>query len=143
MANEAVMRMTMFRTDEVVRMTGISRLTLFRWEKRGVILPLRDRRGWRYFSAKDVETVKMIARDTSRTPAQYKMLLARLKRDNENLIKVREGEKSAGKDHGQIQAPVAPPPGPGTRETVVSPGMESDGNGGGDAGAKRPGGEVR
>jgi len=44
---------------EVCRETGISRSTLLRWLKRGVIAePIRDRRGWRIFSRENLETIR-------------------------------------------------------------------------------------
>ena len=50
---------TYYRTMEVCRKTGISRATLFRWINQG-ILPtlLRDRRGWRLFTADDLNKIK-------------------------------------------------------------------------------------
>jgi DNA-binding transcriptional MerR regulator len=49
-----------FRTAEVQRMVGLSRNTLFRWTKEGVlgVSELRDRRGWRLFTHNNVETLK-------------------------------------------------------------------------------------
>jgi predicted site-specific integrase-resolvase len=44
---------------EVCRETGISRSTLLRWLKRGVIQePLKDRRGWRIFSEEDMQKIR-------------------------------------------------------------------------------------
>lgn len=44
---------------EVCREARISRSTLLRWLKRGVIAePIRDRRGWRIFSEEDVKKIK-------------------------------------------------------------------------------------
>lgn len=52
-----------FRTAEVQRMVGISRNTLFRWVKGGILgsSELRDRRGWRLFTQDDVEVLKIEA----------------------------------------------------------------------------------
>jgi len=52
-----------FRTAEVQRMVGISRNTLFRWVKGGILgsSELRDRRGWRLFTQDDIEVLKMEA----------------------------------------------------------------------------------
>ena len=52
--------MTYYRTAEVCRMVGISRNTLFRWLKGGVFsdVEYRDCRGWRIFTAAQVEAVK-------------------------------------------------------------------------------------
>ena len=49
-----------YRTAEVCRMVGISRTTLFRWLKEGVIGKAvhRDRRGWRLFTEEEVAVLK-------------------------------------------------------------------------------------
>ncbi len=51
---------TYYRTAEVCRMVGISRNTLFRWLKEGIFsdVEYRDWRGWRLFTATQVETIK-------------------------------------------------------------------------------------
>ncbi len=51
---------TYYRTTEVCRMVGISRNTLFRWLKEGIVsdVEYRDWRGWRLFTAAQVETVR-------------------------------------------------------------------------------------
>ena len=44
---------------EICRQAHISRSTLLRWLKKGVIEePTRDRRGWRIFSEVDLERIK-------------------------------------------------------------------------------------
>ena len=52
---------TYYRTVEVCRSVGISRNTLFRWLKEGVFYDVeyRDWRGWRLFTAAQLETVRM------------------------------------------------------------------------------------
>jgi DNA-binding transcriptional MerR regulator len=52
---------TYYRTVEVCRMVGISRNTLFRWLKEGIFsdVEYRDWRGWRLFTAAQLETVRM------------------------------------------------------------------------------------
>jgi len=48
------------RTTEVCQKTGISRATLLRWLKNGVIEePLRDRRGWRLFTTDDLSSIQV------------------------------------------------------------------------------------
>jgi DNA-binding transcriptional MerR regulator len=49
-----------YRTAEVCRMAGISRNTLFRWLKVGLISEpeLRDWRGWRLFSQSQMDCAK-------------------------------------------------------------------------------------
>jgi predicted site-specific integrase-resolvase len=51
---------TYHRTAEVCRIVGISRNTLFRWLKEGVFsdVEYRDWRGWRLFTAAQLETVR-------------------------------------------------------------------------------------
>lgn len=48
---------TYYRTAEVYKMLGISRNTLYRWLQKGLLGPteLRDARGWRLFTAGDIE----------------------------------------------------------------------------------------
>ena len=50
---------TYYRTDEVCTKTGISRATLFRWLKAGLLRKsCRDRRGWRLFTEADLNEIK-------------------------------------------------------------------------------------
>jgi predicted site-specific integrase-resolvase len=51
---------TYYRTAEVCQRVGISRNTLFRWLKEGVFsdVEYRDWRGWRLFTAAQVETIR-------------------------------------------------------------------------------------
>ncbi|MFO7996015.1 MAG: MerR family transcriptional regulator [Dehalococcoidia bacterium] len=51
---------TYYRTAEVCRLVGISRNTLFRWVKEGILrdIEYRDWRGWRLFTADQVETIR-------------------------------------------------------------------------------------
>lgn len=51
---------TYYRTAEVCRRVGISRNTLFRWLKEGIFsdVEYRDWRGWRLFTAAQVETIR-------------------------------------------------------------------------------------
>ena len=50
---------TYYRTNEVCRRVGISRNTLFRWVKNGVIpeASQRDWRGWRLFSEEELTKI--------------------------------------------------------------------------------------
>jgi predicted site-specific integrase-resolvase len=56
----AINNQTYYRTAEVCRIVGIGRNTLFRWLKEGVFsdVEYRDRRGWRLFTAAQLETVR-------------------------------------------------------------------------------------
>ena len=48
-----------FETTEVCRKAGISRPTLFRWLKRGLLTRLhKDRRGWRLFTEEDLARIQ-------------------------------------------------------------------------------------
>ena len=50
---------------EVCREAHISRSTLLRWLKRGIVRePIKDRRGWRIFSEKDLKKIKSEAERT-------------------------------------------------------------------------------
>jgi predicted site-specific integrase-resolvase len=51
---------TYYRTVEVCRTAGISRNTLFKWLKEGVFsdVEYRDWRGWRLFTAAQLETAR-------------------------------------------------------------------------------------
>ena len=51
---------TYYRTAEVCELVGMSRSTLHRWLRDGVvsIQPCRDRRGWRLFSKADIKRIK-------------------------------------------------------------------------------------
>lgn len=50
---------TFYRTSEVCQIAGISRATLFRWFKTGILEDeiTRDRRGWRLYGQDDVERI--------------------------------------------------------------------------------------
>jgi len=50
---------TYYRTSEVCKKTGISRATLFRWLRQGIIKQLhKDRRGWRLFTEDDLIRIR-------------------------------------------------------------------------------------
>ena len=50
---------TYYRTAEMCAKAGISRATLFRWLKAGVLKKTyRDRRGWRMFTENDLNTMR-------------------------------------------------------------------------------------
>ena len=59
---------TYYRTSEVCQEAGLSRATLFRWLKEGVIEDAahKDRRGWRLFTKKDISRIKNEANRTNR-----------------------------------------------------------------------------
>jgi len=50
---------TYYRTLEACRRTGISRATLFRWLKSGIVKKsYKDRRGWRLYTEKDISEIR-------------------------------------------------------------------------------------
>ena len=50
---------TYYRTSEACVKTGVSRATLFRWLKAGILeKSYRDRRGWRIFTEGDLNKIK-------------------------------------------------------------------------------------
>ena len=59
---------TYYRTSEACQRAGISRATLFRWFKMGILEDLmrRDRKGWRLFTQGDVNRIKSEANRVSR-----------------------------------------------------------------------------
>jgi DNA-binding transcriptional MerR regulator len=48
-----------YRISDVCRLTGVSRSTLWRWTKAGILQDMakRDRRGWRLFTADDIKKI--------------------------------------------------------------------------------------
>jgi len=60
---------TYYRTAEVCRAVGISRTTLFRWLKEGILNEAvsRDRRGWRLFTQDEVSWLKAEANQINKT----------------------------------------------------------------------------
>ena len=51
---------TYYRTSEACQRAGISKATLFRWFKAGVLEDVmrRDRKGWRLFTQDDINRIK-------------------------------------------------------------------------------------
>jgi len=48
-----------YRTSEACAKTGVSRATLFRWLKAGILEePYRDRRGWRIFTEDNLSEIQ-------------------------------------------------------------------------------------
>ena len=75
---------TFYRTAEVCRMSGISRNTLFRWLKAGIIKkPYRDRRGWRMFTEDDLSEIQT---EAGRIVSEYASLRGRYQRGADSSI---------------------------------------------------------
>jgi len=54
---------TYYRTSEACIKTGVSRATLFRWLKAGILSKYyKNRRGWRLFTEEDLATVRTEAK---------------------------------------------------------------------------------
>jgi excisionase family DNA binding protein len=52
-----------YRTSEACKKTGVSRATLFRWLKAGILEEYyKDRRGWRIFREEDLNKIRAEAR---------------------------------------------------------------------------------
>jgi DNA-binding transcriptional MerR regulator len=50
---------TYFRTADICRIVGISRSTLFRWLKKGILdQSYRDRKNWRLFTEDDLHRIE-------------------------------------------------------------------------------------
>jgi DNA-binding transcriptional MerR regulator len=48
-----------YKTSEACKKTGISRATLFRWLKTGILEKYyKDRRGWRLFTEEDLNRIR-------------------------------------------------------------------------------------
>jgi DNA-binding transcriptional MerR regulator len=58
-----------FKTNEVCKLFDVSRATLFRWEREGMISgPRRDWRNWRLYSSQNIKEIKQIIHARSETP---------------------------------------------------------------------------
>ena len=59
---------TYYRTSEACQRAGISKATLFRWVKAGILEDVvrRDRKGWRLFAESDINKIKSEATRVSR-----------------------------------------------------------------------------
>ena len=59
---------TYFTTSEACRKAGISRATLFRWIKAGIVedVDRKDRNGWRLFTEHDVSKIRAEATQVNR-----------------------------------------------------------------------------
>ena len=55
-----IRQQTFYRTTEACEIVGISRSTLLRWIRDGIVEDafLRDRRGWRLFTKADIERIE-------------------------------------------------------------------------------------
>ncbi len=52
-----------YRTSEACKKTGVSRATLFRWLKAGILEKhYKDRRGWRLFTEEDLNKIRAEAK---------------------------------------------------------------------------------
>lgn len=50
-----------YKTDQVCKLFDVSRATLFRWEREGLISgPPRDWRNWRIYTVQNVKEIKRI-----------------------------------------------------------------------------------
>ena len=60
---------TYYRTAEVCLMVGISKSTLFRWFREGVMREVkhRDRKGWRLFTEDEIDRLKIEANRVARS----------------------------------------------------------------------------
>lgn len=63
---------TYYRTAEVCRVLGISRNTLFKWLRGGVLpdVEYRDWRGWRLFTSDQIQTIRMHTSQVTATGAE-------------------------------------------------------------------------
>jgi DNA-binding transcriptional MerR regulator len=55
-----------YKTNEVCRLFDVSRATLFRWEREGLISgPQRDWRNWRMYTVTNIKEIKQIIQTRS------------------------------------------------------------------------------
>ena len=55
-----------YKTNQVCKLFDVSRATLFRWEREGLISgPQRDWRNWRIYSTQNIKEIKRIIRNRS------------------------------------------------------------------------------
>jgi predicted site-specific integrase-resolvase len=55
---------TYYMTSEACKKAGISRATLYRWLKAGILKKYcKDRRGWRLFTQADIDKIRAEARE--------------------------------------------------------------------------------
>ncbi|WP_447598846.1 MerR family transcriptional regulator [Nitrospira sp. Nam80] len=58
---KAAARKKLYKTNEICDLFDISRATLFRWERQGLISgPPRDWRNWRLYTADNVEQIRQV-----------------------------------------------------------------------------------
>ena len=59
---------TYYRTSDACQRAGISKATLFRWIKAGILKDVvrRDRKGWRLFDENDINVIKSEATRVNR-----------------------------------------------------------------------------
>ncbi len=92
---------TYYRTREACEMTGVSRSTLLRWLKSGILKDAahRDGRGWRLFSKADIERIGVEVRrmkyDQLGKPFIFEKRLAMTK-NNRNLIGLSNAAEEVG-----------------------------------------------
>ncbi len=65
-----------YRTSEACQRVGISKATLFRWFKAGILEDVvrRDRKGWRLFAEDDINRIKF---EATRVNREERLLIAR------------------------------------------------------------------
>ena len=65
---------TYYRTSEACQRGGISKATLFRWFKVGILedVERKDRKGWRLFTEKDIDRIKSEATKVNRRGRTFK-----------------------------------------------------------------------
>ena len=60
-SSKEIPKKKLYKTNEVCDLFDISRATLFRWERQGLISgPPRDWRNWRLYTAENVEQIRQV-----------------------------------------------------------------------------------
>jgi len=58
-----------YKTREVCKLFDVSRATLFRWEREGMISgPRRDWRNWRMYTVQNIKEIKRIIQTRNESP---------------------------------------------------------------------------
>lgn len=63
-AEKSAAKTRLYKTNEICELFDISRATLFRWEREGLISgPPRDWRNWRLYTADNLEEIRQVMQD--------------------------------------------------------------------------------
>lgn len=55
---------------DAVKLLGVDRTTLYAWERRGLVTPLRDYRNHRFYRARDIERLRRMRERRQPSPSR-------------------------------------------------------------------------